>query len=332
MDVERVPGPALELPFPIYDDLVGQLLAAHRTDGGPRDAVVAHVLGACAGFAYADAGTVATMMARLGLGNNACVRVTQTVDTMFIFSTAYLVQSRCGRVVIVSYRGTEPGSLGNWLGDADVAPETMTLDAETLRVHAGFHRNVRATRLRVIGELRHALEGRSLLDPGTPTAHPLEALYLTGHSLGGAMAALLALFLAGTAEYHAIAERLRAVYTFGQPMTVVEPLPALAGTVGRRLYRHITARDIVPALPPAPWGDFVHFGHEYRHTAGDWRLAESPTLRLAGLREIPRSLLALVSTAARRESSRYSLGEHGPHHYIERLRPPDRITEWGDRP
>jgi hypothetical protein len=332
MDVERLLGPTPEHPFPIYDGLVERLLAAHRTDGCARDAVVAHVLGTCAGYAYADAETVATMMARLGLGKNACVRVTQTVDAMFIFSTAYLVQSSCGRVVILSYRGTQPGSVGNWLGDADTAPEPLRLDAETPRVHAGFLRNVRATRLRVMGELRHALDGRSLLDPATSTDHPLEALYLTGHSLGGAMAALLGLFLAGTAEHHAIAERLRAVYTFGQPMAVVEPLPALARTVGRRLFRHITARDIVPALPPAPWGDFAHFGHEYRHAAGDWHLAESPTPQLASLREIPRSLLALFSTAARRESSRYTMGQHGPHHYIEHLRPADRVTEWGDPP
>jgi hypothetical protein len=41
--------------------------------------MVAHVLGTCAGYAYSDTGTVATVMARIGLGDNACVRVAQTV-------------------------------------------------------------------------------------------------------------------------------------------------------------------------------------------------------------------------------------------------------------
>jgi len=50
------------------------------------------------------------MAARLGFDRPVCVRITQIVDAMFIFSTAYLVQSRCGRVVILCYRGTESGA------------------------------------------------------------------------------------------------------------------------------------------------------------------------------------------------------------------------------
>jgi len=331
VEIERLQGATPAHPFPVYQDLVATLLAAHRRDESGRDALVAHLLGTCAGYAYADSATVATMMTRLGLGDNACVRVAQTVDAMFVFSTAYLVQSRCGRVVILCYRGTEAGNLGNWLGDADTEPEPMRLDAESPAVHAGFHRNVRATRLAVLDELQHALEGRSLFDPGTSVDHPLEALYVTGHSLGGAMAVLLALSLVGVANHRALSERLRAVYTFGQPMALIEPLPELARTMGRKLYRHVTARDIIPALPPARWGRFAHFGHEYRHSEGEWHRAENPTTRLTSLREIPRSLVAFFSTAKHRGSSRYSIAEHAPHHYIAALRPADHVTEFGDR-
>jgi hypothetical protein len=121
------------------------------------------------------------------------------------------------------------------------------------------------------------------------------------------------------------------VYTFGQPMALVEPLPELALTVGRRLYRHVAHRDIIPALPPARWGEYAHFGREFRYADPEWRHAESPTVRLAGLREIPRSLLAFFSTAKQRDSSRYSMAEHGPHHYIAALRPREKVTEHGDR-
>jgi len=331
MEIERLKGPTPRHPFPVYEDPVARLLAAHGRDSFLRDAVVAHVLGTCAGYAYADTETVATVMARLGLGENACVRVAQTVDAMYVFSTAFLVQSSCGRVVILCYRGTEPANLGNWLGDADTAIEPMVLDAESLRVHAGFHRNVRATQLAVMEELQHAREGRSLLDPRTSVEHPLEALYVTGHSLGGAMAALLALAVTGTAESGAIAERLRAVYTFGQPMAIADPLPELARGVGRKLYRHVVPRDIVPTLPPAQWGPFVHFGHEYRYSGGAWQLAETPTTQLTHPLDISRSVLAMFSPARRRDSSRYSLTEHGPHHYVAALRPGDRVTEFGFR-
>ena len=67
--------------------------------------------------------------------------------------------------MILCYRGTEPGNLFNWLGDADTEAEPMNLHSESPRVHAGFYRNVRAARLAVMPELQHALERRSLLDP-----------------------------------------------------------------------------------------------------------------------------------------------------------------------
>jgi hypothetical protein len=101
--------------------------------------------------------------------------------------------------------------------------------------------------------------------------------------------------------------------------------------VGRRLYRHVAPRDIVPALPPARWGKFAHFGHEFRYAEHEWRLAQSPTTRLASLREFPRALVAFFASAKQRDSSRYSMAEHTPHRYIAALRPGDKITEFGDR-
>lgn len=331
MGIERLRGDAGGPPFPIYEDLAGSLVAAHGPGSASRDALVAHVLGTCAGYAYADTSTVATTMARVGLQGSACVRIAQTVDAMFIFSTAYLVQSNCGRAAILCYRGTEPTNLGNWLGDADLGFESISLGAQRLTVHSGFSRNVRATLWAVIDELHNALRGRSLLDPEKSVPHPLEALYVTGHSLGGAMAVLFALSVAGTPEHRAIADTLRAVYTFGQPMAIAEPFPDVAREVGAKLFRHITGRDIVPALPAAPWGRFAHIGHEYRYAEGAWRLAEAPVAQLANLREIPRSVFAFFANSKSRGSARYSLADHGPHHYLAALRPNGRVTEFGDQ-
>src|ERR1700675_633860 len=146
MSPERIIGGGCDPPFPGFAHLADDLAAAHHAGNGERDATVAHVLATCAAYAYSDADTVATMMTRLGLEANACVRVAQTVDAMFIFSTAYLIQSRCGRVVILCYRGTEPATLGNWLGDAEVGSESSILSlndgAHAIKVHGGFHRNV----------------------------------------------------------------------------------------------------------------------------------------------------------------------------------------------
>ena len=331
MNLERLMGGRCGRPFPVYDNLVQGLLAAHERNSVDRDATVAHVLAAAAGYSYSDIETLATIMSRLGLEDNSCVRVEQTVDAMFIFSRAYLVQSRCGRVVILSYRGTQPESLGNWLTDADVGSASLALGGETLVVHSGFYRNVRATQWAIINELHLALRARSLSNPRKNLKYPMQALYVTGHSLGGAMAALFSLSLAGNTEERAIANRLRAVYTFGQPMVAGEPLPEVARTVAQKVFRHVNARDPVPALPPLAWGRFAHFGHEYRFANGEWKASDRPVAQLKGVREIPRSLLAFIATAKRRNTSRYSMNDHGPQHYISALRPKGQVTEFGDQ-
>ena len=334
MDLERLPAHPCAPPFPVYPDLVDALARAHRGGAVDRGATVAHVLATVAGYSYAGSETFATMISRLGLEAGACVRISQVVEAMFVYSTAYLVQSRCGRVVILSYRGTEPTALGNWLGDADVGSDSSLLSvAEGVlspRVHAGFYFNVRATWLGVVEELTRAIAGRSLLDPSQAVEHPLESLYVTGHSLGGAMALLFALAAAGCGRHSAITERLRAVYTFGQPMAVCAPVPSWVDEVGLKVVRHVRPRDPVPALPPAQWGPFVHVGQEFRFDGGVWRRSATPVEALVRTKDVAQSMLALLAPQRQRRSYRYSVAEHRPQHYIEDLRPRGRVTELGD--
>ncbi len=331
MKIERRRTGVCSHPFPVYEHLVEHLLAYSPTASVARDPTVAHVLATCSGYAYGDIETMSEFTGRLGLEASACVGITQIVDAMFIYSTAYLVQSRCGRVAILCYRGTETTNLGNWLGDADVGSESITLGGETVGVHSGFYRNVRATRDPVIRELRLALKGRSLADPEARTEYPLEALYVTGHSLGGAMAVLFSLGIVESIEHRPIAERIRAVYTFGQPLSLGEPLPGVAHEVGNKLFRHVIPRDIVPSLPPAPWGRLAHFGHEYRYENGEWRPSKTAVAQLSNPREIPRALLSFFAAPKRRDAARYGVADHGPHLYIAALRPKGRVTEFGDQ-
>jgi hypothetical protein len=364
MQTSRVTAEPIGEPFPVHVNLVDTLLAAHeppaaapaglpiargRTssavasskrdatepDSTGRHPTVAHVLAVCAGYAYADAGTLATMMARVGLDANACVQHTQIVDAMYIYSTASLVQSRCGRVVILAYRGTELASFGNWMGNLDIGSQALNLVAggkvETPRVHGGFHRNFQATRWAVEQDLKAALQARSLADPDTKLAHPMQALFVTGHSLGAAMAVLFALRLSERAANPEVDGRLRAVYTYGGPMAIGEPFPThAAARVAARLYRHVMPADPVPTLPPVAWGRFAHIGHEYRYANHRWRLSKDAAAQLARVGELPKSLLAVFANEKRRAELRYSTAEHGPHHYIAALRPAGRVTEFGD--
>ena len=311
--------------FPIYSDATAEMLAA---DGAANNATVAHILSVAAGYAYAEIETMAKMMGRLGFTNHATVCVSETVDAMYINTTAYLTQSCCGRVVILSYRGTPPASLVTWLGDADVGSESMRIGDDVVPVHSGFYRNFRATRLEIMEQLSIAMQGRSLADPAKKLAGPMQALYVTGHSLGGALAVLFALSLCAP-ELRPIGDRLRAVYTFGQPMTVGEPLPDAAREMSSKIFRHVLARDIVPLLPPAGWGTFAHIGNEYRYENNAWRV-QKKALQPLNVREIPKAMVTALAPMKRASAAQYTAAVHPPHHYISALRPSGLITEFGD--
>ncbi|MFD6436950.1 lipase family protein [Streptomyces venezuelae] len=267
--------------FPVHKDLV-DLLAAEK--GPPEtEGPVPHTMATCAAYAYAgvgrvgDPGTVAMIMSRLGLEENRCRVFEQRVDAMYIASAAYLIQDKDRRVVILCYRGTQPEDIISILTDADVRPETLSVELAGTRhqVHAGFYRNMRATRHLIMQALERAARGESV-DPTEKGVRGdgMEALYITGHSLGGAMAALMGVVLTHEPRYHSVAERLRAVYTFGQPLLggpeFAEACAAATDHRGEhvlrdRLLRYIFDRDVVPALPPRPVGPYAPFGREFHY-------------------------------------------------------------------
>jgi hypothetical protein len=326
--------------FPVYPKLA-ETLAATETHPDPT---VAHVLGTCAGYAYSDAATVAMIMARMGLNDNHCRMIAESVDVMFIRSTSFLLQSHDGRVLILCYRGTEPVNLINWLTDFDTHPEKVAFSLPdtpgTFGVHAGFYRNVRATRYEAVASLERALHGQSVLAKGGSMPNPLEALYITGHSLGAAMAALMAVMLKTEPAYAPIGEKLKAVYTYGQPMIGT---PAFAGAcaadpfLGKSVIRYIYGHDVVPQLPPTASGPFAHFGPEWQYhrkgDAGSWIHNSQPTKQLRNILEVlgsPLSLLGGPFRLLRNVPFRASVEDHLPQHYIPALTPPGVRSEFGD--
>ena len=333
--------PVLTATFPVYRDLAHHLVA---TEAHP-EARTAHVMATCAGYSYSDERTVAMMMARMGLEENCCLKIAESVDAMFVCSTAFLVQSSCGRVVILCYRGTERANFINWLTDADVHPERVPFRFATekvpFQVHAGFYRNVRSTRYEVITALQRALEGRSIDAGERPVPHPLQALYVTGHSLGAAMAAMMGVMLATEPAYVPIFARLRAVYTFGQPMIGGPELAAACQAhpfLEQGLVRYVYGNDVFAALPPRASGDFAHFGQEYQwvrdeHGKGQWRHNRRPIRQSMNPVALPLAVLEFLAHKFRQFRTLTfpnSVDDHGPQHYIAALTPPDVRTEFGD--
>jgi len=352
MNDDSAIGPVL--PSPVYPDLTDDLVKASVVP----DDQIRFVLGVCSAYAYGDASTVANVMDRLGLTGNRCRMISEYVDALFLTSTAYLIQSHDGRAAILCYRGTPPTSAITWLTDFEVEPVTITLPGpagpSVRRVHGGFYRNVRSTRFKIVELLRAAIDGKSVLDPtenpeDVPPAGGLEALYITGHSLGGASAALFAALLKfepikqvarASDTGGEIIDRLRAVYTYGAPMTgnrafadACDADPFLAKNVVRYVY----ANDVVPQIPPRAAGSYRHFGQEHRYTPpsekGTWRPSKRPRGQLRSLLELATAPLAITATSLRMTRHipfHASLSDHFPQYYLDALTPDELRSEFGD--
>src|ERR1700752_4566830 len=101
----------------VFPDLVDHL--ARGQEPGAPDRVIARTLATASAYCYSDElAVLRTGLSRLGM-DNATAQVTQRIDTMLIYTTAFLSRSNDGRVGILTYRGTVPTSPINIVLDFD---------------------------------------------------------------------------------------------------------------------------------------------------------------------------------------------------------------------
>jgi hypothetical protein len=127
--------------------------------------------------------------------------------------------------LVVAFRGTQPAELRDWLTNLTFG----MVKEEGLggRVHEGFNNGLNAAWDDVIAAINKLKLGE-------------KTFWLTGHSLGGALATLFARWLVDK-------QRPFCVCTFGQPRVGDQ---SFARNYRRRLFRFVNNRDIVPTVPP----------------------------------------------------------------------------------
>jgi len=144
-----------------------------------------------------------------------------------------------GPFIIVSFSGTNPLSVKNWIDDISTLKVAYPACSGCL-VHSGFYN----TYLSVQNELHTALQALIKEYPNYP-------IQVTGHSLGAALS-----IIAGLDIIHTFNHPVDIVYNFGQPR-VGNPSFETYQTTVLGSYRVTHWQDPVPHLPPEIFG-FVH--------------------------------------------------------------------------
>ena len=142
--------------------------------------------------------------------------------------------ARQDNVIIIAFRGTEPINADDWLSDINYHQRKLLPSVPGL-VHGGFAVAI----AEVMQAMLDAVAG--------VTRGEMPRIFITGHSLGGALAVLAAAVLQFEAR-----RSIAAVYTYGQPRVGdLEFSRAFDSKLGSITFRYVNDLDIVPHLPPA---------------------------------------------------------------------------------
>jgi Lipase (class 3) len=334
-----------------------------NASAGWHDDDTAYYLCLASAWAYADLDSFARQLHCSGdMDVVEFVAVTNgnalTVDT-----TAYLVQSRDRRLAILVFRGTAMTNLTNWLADSGTGTQLFVSEG---MVHEGFINSTMVLYDPLVTLLSSALEGHSICEaslrlrsgfrscterapraqiaPGRrarPAANGMQALYVTGHSLGGALAVLFAALLHEDPVHNPLRDVLRGVYTFGQPMVGDADFARYAQRrFGEKVFRYVYGRDIVPRLPPLTMGRFEHFGQEYASTDEGWARRQEPVRQaltfvgsgLLGVTDWVTQHLSGIPLAQWIPQIPFSLADHDPSRYVRTSLASPRGIEftWGE--
>lgn len=180
-------------------------------------------------LAYENPQTVAQTARQWGFERTDFIDAAHSDTQLFVTSNA--------STVLVAFRGTQPDDLKDWITDADVVMAHTDLGP----VHYGFWLALRSVWPRLEAALAsHRDRGQSL--------------WITGHSLGAALATL------ATARLRQTLVPINGLYTFGSPRPGSNAFSdRFDHDFGDFTFRYVNNADIVTRLPTRSMG-YSHVG------------------------------------------------------------------------
>ncbi|XP_031397109.1 uncharacterized protein LOC116208046 isoform X1 [Punica granatum] len=154
------------------------------------------------------------------------------------------------RRLVVAFRGTEQSRWKDLRTDLMLAPAGLNPERiggdfkQEVQVHSGFLSAYDSVRIRIISLLKLAIGFRDDAGESQSKWH----VYVTGHSLGGALATLLALELSSSqlAKRGVISVTM---YNFGSPRVGNKRFAELYNEKVKDSWRVVNHRDIIPTVP-----------------------------------------------------------------------------------
>ena len=228
------------------------------------DPVNALKLARISAAAYERGTKVKDQLVDLGFAANARC---QPFENRATSTQAYVISD--SQKIVLAFRGTEPNVLVDWLTDFGIAHQRV---GDYGSVHSGFNhaltsvwRDIRDHLEDLRREaamspadavvLQNAKSPRSARAQSAAAQPPNRGLWITGHSLGGALATLAAFELAVRSD-----NPIRGIYTYGQPRACDHMLATRLNMVtGNRYFRFVNNNDIVTRVPPREL-DYSHVG------------------------------------------------------------------------
>lgn len=152
--------------------------------------------------------------------------------------------------LVVAFRGTEQTKWKDLLTDLMLAPAGLNPERiggdfkEEVQVHSGFLSAYDSVRTRIMSLIKKAI---GFMDDASGSQFKWH-IYCTGHSLGGALATLLALELSSSqlAKSGAISVTM---YNFGSPRVGNRPFAEIYNERVKDSWRVVNHRDIIPTVP-----------------------------------------------------------------------------------
>ncbi|KAL5215430.1 hypothetical protein ABZP36_006831 [Zizania latifolia] len=206
-------------------------------------------------FASAETAMEAWAMLATSLGRNSFIKSDFEkicfLDNVSTDTQVAIWRDSSRRRLVIAFRGTEQSRWKDLRTDlmlvpAGLNPERLGDDfKQEVQVHSGFLSAYDSVRNRIIALIKYAI---GYLDEEDEENIPKWHVYVTGHSLGGALATLLALELSSS-QIAKSGVIFVTMYNFGSPRVGNRRFAEVYNAKVKDSWRVVNHRDIIPTVP-----------------------------------------------------------------------------------